>query len=181
MAKENSLSDAIQNMINDVERATVMAGLLIKDKVQKDFEKAAKTSVDKYYSYKNGYYTKYQRQYRLYNTYSVKTDISREGDNIVISTGVYMDSDPLEGLYHSNASKKWEDVDAEYVFENFIYGRHPWTNGWPLSGAAELEYDEIRSKPSPDSYLKRYRDKYVDVYFNKHVQSIMDNLLKVYM
>jgi hypothetical protein len=92
-----------------------------------------------------------------------------------------MDSDPLEGLYHSEASEKWADVSAEYVFENFIYGRHPWTNGWPLSDAEELEYDEIRSRPSPDNYLKAYRAKYMDVYFNKHIQNTMDKLLKVYM
>ena len=189
MAKVNSLSDAIQNMIDDVERATAFAGVFLKNKVQSDFENAAKTSVDKYYSYKNGYYTKYGRQYRLYKVYDVKTDVYREKDNIVISTGVYMDSDKLEGLYHSNSSLHngsgpWEsggDVDEKYVFENFIRGIHPWTNGWPLTSATQLMYDEIKSKPSPDNYLNKYVDKYVDVYFNKHIQKTMDGLLKAYM
>lgn len=189
MAKGNTLSDAIQNMIDDIDKATAFAGVFLKNKVQKDFEAAAKTSVDKYYSYKNGYYTRYGRQYRLYKVYDVKTTVYRENGNIVVSTGIYMDSDKLEGLYHSNSSihngsGSWEsggDVDADYVFENFIYGRHPWTNGWPISVAKSLEYDEIKSKPSPDSYLNRYCDKYVDVYFSKHIQKTIDGLLKAYM
>ena len=100
-----------------------------------------------------------------------------------------MSSDPLDGLYHSNSnshdgSASWNaggDVEADYVFENFIYGKHPWTNGWPLNGVDELEYKTIRSKPSPDNYLKHYRDKYAEVYFSKHIQKTMDDLLKVYM
>ena len=189
MAKGNSLSDAIQNMIDDINRATAYAGVFLKSKVQKDFEDAARTSVDKYYSYKNGHYTRYGRQYRLYKVYDVKTTVERENGNIVISTGIYMDSDRLEGLYHSNSSKHngddaWSsggDVEEDYVFENFIYGRHPWTNGWPTSGDKFLEYDEIKSKTSPDSYLNKYRDKYSDVYFSKHIQKTMDGLLKAYM
>ena len=189
MAKGNSLSDAIQNMIDDVERATAFAGVFLKSKVQKDFEDAARTSVDKYYSYKNGYYTRYGRQHRLYKVYDVKTDVHKENGNIVVSTGIYMDSDRLEGLYHSNSSLhkgsgSWEaggDVEADYVFENFIRGIHPWTNGWPRTSTPFLEYDEIRSKPSPDNYLNRYRDKYADVYFSKHIQKTMDGLLKAYM
>lgn len=193
MANKGSLSDTIQKMIDDIDRAGAIAGLLLKDEVHNDFEKAAKTSVDNYYKYVNGYYTKYERQYRLYKTYDVKTSIAREGNNIVISTGIYMDSDPLEGLYHSNSSRhqgsgSWEsggDVEAEYVFKNFISGKHPWTNGWPWSNSnnsmyGQLQYELISSRPSPDNYLKRYRDRYVGVYFNKHVQNMMEKLLKVY-
>lgn len=189
MANKNSLSDTIQKMIDDIDRAGAIAGVLLKDQVHKDFEKAAKTSVDNYYKYKNGEYTRYERQYRLYSIYKVQTTISREKDNIIISTGIYMNSDPLEGVYHSNSSKhqgggSWAlggDVEADYVFKNFISGKHPWTNGWPHSGANSLEYDLISNKPSPDNYLKRYRDRYVDIYFNKHIQKVMDNLLKIYM
>ena len=189
MAKNTSLSDAIQKMIDNIEMATAVAGVYLKSQVHRDFEKAAKTSVDKYYSYINGYYTQHDRQYRLYKVYDVKTDVKREGKNIVISTGIYMDSDRLEGLYHSNSSKHsgngpWGsggDVEADYVFKNFIYGMHPWTNGWPLRGVSNLEYDEIQSKPSPDSYLNKYVDKYVDVYFNKHLNKTLDGLLKAYM
>ena len=182
----STLTSAIQNMIDDVERATAMAGLLLKDTVHKDFDDAAHTSVDKYYSYKNGYYTKYGRKHRLYGVYDVNTEVYRDGNSIVISTGIYMDSDKLDGLYHNRLGEqgivvgKWTDVDADYVFKNFISGKHPWTNGWPLSGASELEYGTNTSKPSPDRYLKNYVDRYIDVYFNKHVQRTLDNLIKVY-
>lgn len=183
----NTLEGAIQNVIDNIEAASAVAGLILKDKVHEDFHQAAKTSVDKYYSYKNGGYTKYGRQYRLYKTYDVRTDVYREGQNIVISTGVYMSSDPLEGLYHNRpweeerkVQGKWTDVDADYVFNNFIQGLHPWTNGWPLSGAAELEYKTKKSSPSPESYLLRYRDRYNDVYFSKHLQNVMDNVINMY-
>lgn len=189
MANKSSLSDTIQKMIDDIDRAGAIAGLLIKDQVHKDFEKAAKTSVDNYYKYINGSYTKYERQYRLYKTYDVQTSVTREGNNIVISTGIYMSSDPLEGLYHSNSSKHegekpWKsggDVEAEYVFNNFISGKHPWTNGWPVAKDEPiLREGYTKKRPVPDSYLKRYRDRYVDVYFNRHVQNMMEKLLKAY-
>jgi hypothetical protein len=190
MAKAKTLSDAIQNMIDNIDQATSVAGTLIKARVHEDFEKAAKTSVDKYYEYKNGYYTKHGRKHRLYKTYDVKTSIKHEGNNIVISAGIYMSSDPLEGLYHSNSSlhdgdgpwRRGGDVEAEYVFKNFISGQHPWTNAWPLENYEEgLQYKLIKSKPSPDHYLKNYRDKYINTHFNKHVNKTLDNLLKFYM
>jgi len=189
VASQKSLSDTIQSMIDDIDRASAFAGVFLKSKVQKDFESAARTSVDKYYSYKKGQYTRYGRQYRLYKVYDVQTTVRREKDNIIVSTGVYMDSDKLEGLYHSNSSKHsgtepWKaggDVEAEYVFKNFIQGAHPWTNGWPLGGVDHLEYGIKRKRPSPDKFLNQYRDRYINVYFNKHIQKTMDGLLKAYM
>ena len=87
MANQKSLSDTIQSMIDDIDKASAIAGIFLKSKVQKDFETAAHTSVDKYYSYKRGQYTKYGRQYRLYKVYDVKTTINREKDNIVLWEG----------------------------------------------------------------------------------------------
>lgn len=188
-----TLEDAIQGMIDDVQRATISAALLTKDQVKKDFENAAKESVDKYYEYKKGYYTRHLRQYRLYKTYSVKTDIQKSKGGIGINATIRMSSDPLEGEYFSNSTRPFgvgpqrpasygkTPVDAEYVFENFIYGRHPWTNGWPISGADDLEYKEFTKRPTPNSFLNNYIDSYGEKYFSKRFEQNLMKLLKAYL
>ena len=188
MAKGSSLSDAIQNMIDNVEQVSAMTALIVKEKVKQDFEKAAKESVDKYYQYVKGQYTRYGRQYNLYNVYKVVTDVSKDGNRIIVDARIVMEPSTLEGLYHSNSKNhsgdgSWErggGVDAGYVFENFIYGRHPWTNAWPLSGDDTLEYKLIKDKISPNTFLNKYKKSYGDKYFSKHVESTIVNLMKIY-
>ena len=184
-----TLEDAIQGMINDVQKATTAAALLTKDQVKKDFENAAKESVDKYYEYVNGSYTRGERQYNLYKIYKVNVGISKGKDSIIISSNILMNSDVLEGVYHSNSSKhngggSWSsggDVDANYVFKNFIYGHHPWTNGWPTSGAEDLEYKLITKRPTPNSFLNNYIDSYGEKYFAKRFEKNLLQLLKAYL
>ena len=47
--KNDLLADKIQKMIDNIDYVQGMAGLLVKDNVKKDFENAAKESVDRYY------------------------------------------------------------------------------------------------------------------------------------
>lgn len=184
------LTEVIQKMIDNINRTSSIAGLLIKDQVKKDFDKAAKDSVDMYYEYKNGQYTRYGRQYNLYNIYKVKTGIKMTDGNIIISPTIEMDSSALVGVYHSNSSRhrgggSWNsggDVDADYVFENFIYGRHPSTNGWsPKWGDGyQLEYELIKDSISPNKYLLHYLESYNQKYFSNHVENIMQQMVKLY-
>lgn len=198
MAKNNSLSNDIQKLIDNAELVAASASLLIKDKMQKDFEKAAKKSVDKYYEYKNGSYTKYGRQHNLYKVYSVDAQVSRNGDDLILNASIYMDSNKLEGLYSSNSryhqgDSPWEvykgsyaddpdrdygNVEADWVFKNFISGKHPWTNGYPTSGAEKLKTGFKKSKPSPDKFLSDYLDKYGEKYINKYMEEIMISFMK---
>jgi hypothetical protein len=153
--------------------------------MRKDFEKAARDAVDKYYEYQNGRHTKHERQYRLYNVYKVTTSSAKNGKGYTIDATITLDSDYLEGLYYSNSTKHdgsqpWKqggDVEAEYVFENFIKGAHPWTNGWPLNGEKDLEYKLIRKRPSPGGMLDKYLKNYE---LHDRFDEILYDLLRLY-
>ena len=92
-----------------------------------------------------------------------------------------MDSEPLEGLYHSNASEKWADVEASYVFKNFMAGLHPWTNGYPRSGAEELKYREYKGSPLVKNTVRKYKKTYGDKYFSKYIDKIFMQMIKIYL
>lgn len=176
-----TLSDAIQVIIDGVDTAAYTAGVLASNQMKKDFEGMAKGLVDKYYEYQKGQYTKYGRQYNLYNIYSVTTKVTQSKKSVDILVDLNFDPSKLDGLYHSNASDKWADVEYEYVFRNFMEGKHPWTNAWPLSGAGSLEYKEIKASPKVEPAIKRYQKTYGDKYFNHYVDKILMQLIKVYL
>ena len=184
---KGSLSDAIQGLIDNIEYTAVASTLLIKEDVKKDWDTAAKRAVDQYYLYTNGYYTKHGREYNLYKSYKVSVDASRKDDVITISAKITMDPSLLEGLYHSNSKKHigsgpWEkggDVEASYVFKNFIKGQHPWTTFNPTvgdDGELDYHYKLIQGK-RPTTYLNNFVKKY-GPQFDRHVQNTIGKLLK---
>lgn len=182
MANGISLSDAIQKVIDNVENAAVTTGFLVSQKMKEDFEEMAKGTVDKYYEYEKGQYTKYGREYNLYKIYKVTVAPPKKTKKGVhLELNLNLNSDVLEGLYHSNASKVWQDVGADYVFNNFMGGFHPWTNGWPLTSANDLIYKEIKASPNVDKTIKKYKKNYGDKYFNDYVDKILMQLIKVYL
>lgn len=185
MAQNNSLESAIQKMIDNAEMVAEVAGKLVMKRVRQDFDDKTKKVIDEYYDYKYGSYTRYGRQHNLYNIYNVKTDFRKHGKVYTITTEVKMDSSALEGVYQSNSSKHrgsgpWEgggQVEADYVFENFLAGEHPWTrfeNGMYV-------YGEKKDKMSPDVKMKRYLKKYGSKYFDEYLQKTIVQLLKLYM
>lgn len=189
-----TLEDAIQMLIDNVESATEATAYIVSKKIKEDFEQVAKGTVDKYYEYKKGAYTRYGRQHNLYKVYTITTSVKKEKGGMLLVGTIQLDSEKLEGLYHSNSSKhqgsgSWEsggDVEADYVYENFISGRHPWTNGWigrPTPWAEELEYKLIKKSPNVYRTLKKYTNPqtYGDQYFSKYVQDTLMKMLKVYL
>lgn len=184
MAQNNSLADTIQMMIDNVEDAAYDAALKIRKQIEIDFQDMAKGLVGKYYKYKNGSYTKNGgkrgRQYNLYNIYDVTTKVIRGKKSVDIQVDLNFDPSVLEGVYHSNHSEKWKNVEADYVFKNFMEGVHPWTNGWPLWGTNELEYREIKASPKVEPAVKKYKKVYGDKYFNNYVDKALMKLIKSY-
>lgn len=181
-----TFADGIQRMIDNLETSVAMAALLVKDAVEEDFKEASKKSVDMYYEYKNGFYTQYGRQYNLYKLPKVTVDIERSGSSFTLTPTIQMRQEILEGLYHSNSSrhegggswKKGGDVEAKYVFNNFIVGKHPWSLFTPIDG----DYQATTKKgKSPNKYLNYYIRSYGDKYFCKRVDAAMNKVLGMYM
>lgn len=189
MAGNATLGDAIQRLMDNAENAAAFASVALRNQIKKDFEKAARDAVDKYYEYQNGAYTKHGRQYRLYDVYTVAADSKKKGKGYTIDAAITMDSDILYGWYNSNSAKHngtepWKaggDVEADYVFKNFLKGVHPWTNGYPLNGVETLQY-ELREGPGPNptEMLDQYLENYGERYLNKHFRDILSGLLKLY-
>lgn len=181
MATGMLVSEAIQKLIDNIELTAVTAGKLANQKMQQDFTEMAKGTVDSYYEYVNGQYTRYGRTHSLYNIYNVTTALAKTSKNVNMTVTLNMDPGNLEGIYHSNASKKWATVSGQYVFDNFIAGVHPWTNGWPMSGASELQYMEIGGSPNVEQTIKKYKKAYGDTYLKPYLDSVFMSLIKVYL
>ena len=174
-------SEAIQMLIDNIETAASIAGQMANVKMQQDFTEMAKGTVDTYYEYVNGQYTRYGRTHSLYNIYTVTTKMSKSKSSIDLEVNLNLDPGKLEGIYHSHSSKKWANVGGMYVFDNFMAGRHPWTNGWPLSGAKELEYKEIQASPQVSKTINKYKRAYGDKYFKPYVDGIFMSLIRSYL
>lgn len=185
MAQKNSLEGAIQNIIDNLEIVADTTSKLVAKRVEKDFNEQTKNVIDEYYDYQFGSYTKYGRQHNLYNIYNVTSNVKKRGKSYTITTEVQMDSSALEGVYHSNSSKHqgsgpWSSggqVEADYVFENFLAGEHPWTR----FEDGVYVYGENKDKLSPDKKMKNYLKKYGDKYFDDYLQTTLSQLLKLYM
>lgn len=181
-----TFADGIQRMIDNLEMSVAMAAMLVKDSVEEDFKEAAKHSIDEYYEYKNGFYTQYGRQHNLYKLPKVTVGIERSGSSFTLTPTIQMRQEMLEGVYHSNSSRhngggSWKsggDVEAKYVFNNFIVGKHPWSRFTPIDG--DYGATTIRGK-SPNRYLNHYIRSYGDKYFCKRVDAAMAKVLAMYM
>ena len=181
MASGMLVSEAIQLLIDNIELAAVTAGNLANQKMQQDFTEMAKGTVDSYYEYVRGQYTRYGRTHSLYNIYTVTTSLNKTAKNVNMTVTLNMDPGALEGIHHSNASQKWATVGGQYIFDNFMRGTHPWTNGWPQSGAAELKYREIKASPSVNRTINKYKKAYGDAYLKPYLDSIFMSLIKIYL
>ena len=178
------LENAIQEMINKAEQAVVTAAAITSQQVKKDFEKAARDTVDNYYKYTNGGYTKYGRQYSLYAIPETTIDIkTNKNGGATITANISLDSSRISGNHrsHGQGAKYAGGVSSDYIFENFMANQHPWTNAWPLFGAEELEYRLIDGEgPSPDVFLSKYIQCYGADYAGKYFEKTVMQLLKLY-
>lgn len=178
-----TLEDAVQKMIDNAEKAVQVAAVLTSQQIKKDFEKAARDTVDNYYKYTNGIYTKNGRQYSLYAVPEIKVNVQSKKKGVVINANILMDSSKITGHYsHGKNAKYAGGVSSDYIFNNFMSGMHPWTNAWPLFGSEELEYELISGDgPSPDMFLTKYIKNYGETYAGKYFEKYVMQLLNVYL
>jgi hypothetical protein len=179
-----TLEDAIQKMIDNAETALQTAAVLTVQQIEKDFKKAAKDTVDNYYKYVEGGYTKYGRQYSLYNLPLITTSVKKGKGKVSINANILMDADRITGEHksHGKGAKYADGVSSDYIFNLFMANEHPWTNAWPLNGVEELEYRTIAGEgPKPDKYLNKYINEYGEKYAGAHFEKCVMALLKLYL
>jgi hypothetical protein len=182
MAKVETFSDAIEEMMKNVDKVCKEVAQKVSEKMADDIEKKTEEIVDKYYEYKNGSYTKHERTYQLYEFYNIAAPkVSKSGNGYIARGKVTFDPDLLE--YYSNSSKhqgngSWKsggDVESDYVYESlFFEGKHPWYSGAPVNdGSYELRPGGYNIKKAYQQFDDTYDDKYLTDYFNSIVVKAM--------
>ena len=169
MASNGPLSDAIDKIIKSVDVATRKTAFQASQRMVQDLWEKAKSVVDEYYEYKNGSYTKFGRQYNLYDIYEVDTPSTRKHkDGYQINAKIIFYDERLEGVH--NGSRKYRPVDGEYVLDLFWSGEHPWYSGSPVNDGS---YKTISYGTSAKESFKKFDDRYDDVFLKAYLEDII--------
>lgn len=177
MSNQGAIERAVDRMMDDVKFVIADAARKIAKQVEEDYKMAARSAVDNYYASYTP--TSYVRQGELYGMYKAKARAYKNGNNWIIKASVVFDSDLIEGKHHSNSSLHngaggWGsggDVDAEWIFENFMEGRHPITTPELKDGELEYIYSTIDDSVTPLEILENFNKNYKTQYFDKHIQN----------
>jgi hypothetical protein len=156
MAKEHTIDDVINSVINNYQTLLVNAVAHVAEQAKKDIKSTAvKMLVDYYYG---GYDpTSYYRTGALIQSIIPFSEISTKGQKIQCVVGVEYSPSALEAYletfeYPYEGSKKYGKPDPEWVIENFWEGKHPYTDGSREPGA-EINYH--KSKQTQDEAMRK--------------------------
>lgn len=178
MASSGILSDAIQDIIKNIDIANKEISQKVSERMTEDLLKKTKDIIDEYYSYKKGSYTKYGRTYQLYEFYNAKIPKARKFKKGYIARGTIV-FDPSKLEYHSNSSDLYKDVDSDYVYEELFYkGKHPWYSGAAVNdGSYKLVKGGVNINKEFKKFDKMYDDIYLKDYFNDIVFATIEKYL----
>lgn len=176
MSNQGAIERAVDRMMDDVKLIIAQAAKNISKKVEEDYKMAARSAVDNYYA--SYIPTSYTRQGELYGMYKAKARAYQKGNDWIIKASVVFDSDLIEGKHHSYSSfhqgaGDWSgggDVEAEWIFMNFMEGRHPITELNLDGKGLEYVYSTIDDSVTPREILDNFNKNYQTQYFNKHVE-----------
>ena len=181
MANNRTLSDAIQKMIDNIDKATKEVALEVSKRMVKDLNDKAEQVIDDFYSYKHGSYTRNGREYQLYSIYKVNDPNVKKNKNGYTAQGILtFDESKLKHYSNTGLDEFNGVVQSDYVFnELFLKGQHPWFSGAPYNDGS---YDLIQQDAPPagrefESFVKNYDSLYLDAY----VPEIVEKAIKTYL
>ena len=134
MAKAKTLDAVIKGIVDNYEN-------LLSDAVKNVAEQAKKEiydkSIDILYEYYYGAYEpkSYDRTFALQHAIMPFAEVSKNGTELECVVGVEYSPLVLEEYVNSvnnpayDASKKYGRVDTDWVIDNFLQGKHPYTDG----------------------------------------------------
>lgn len=176
--KDNVFKELIDELNREIEPITAE----MKSRIERDFDRIAVDAIDKYYEYEKGGYTKYGRKYALYGIYEVRSNDRKKIGSF--ETYIELDSEKLNGVHSSNGSGAiWSSgVPGGLIFDWFLNGKHPWTNGYPMvSGKKKSHMRKMSGEYAPRKILKEYIDSYDRVaegYFAEIVYRRLSRMVK---
>lgn len=138
MAKAKTIDDVVKTIIDNYSTLLEDAVKHVAKQTEKEIKDKAVAVLHEYYY--GGYKpTSYERSYALEHAIVPFSYTSRTGSakNLKLQCNVGVEYSPLAlenyigeaNNYSYDASKKYGEVDADWVIENFWAGRHPYTDG----------------------------------------------------
>lgn len=173
MAQNRTITDILQELKKDYNRVLLKAVGQTTDTACEDVYKFSISVLERYYeNYEPSTYNRTQSLGKA--TYPI-ADVKIQGNMIISTFGVGYDPDILESVAASSyyeASRKYGNVDDDWVIQNYLMGIHPATNG--SSNPDTVVYIPWIDPVSPDKTLK----KYLKWYRKKFQNNVTDYLLR---
>ena len=169
MAKTMTIEQAINKLMENYKSALEEAVEYASNKAVEDIYKYSMTCLEEYYDSYDP--TSYNRTDSLWHAILPYSETHNTGDEIISRVGVEYNALVLESYIAGNpayvGSKKYGQVEASYVLDNYLEGIHPITNG--ESDADKVVYYEIRDPQSPTDKMEAYLNNYASTTFKKNM------------
>lgn len=150
MAKAKTLDQAITKVVMDYRNSLETAAKYAIKKAESDIYDYSMSFLQEYYyefqpdTHKPN---SYERSDSLKHAFFKFSNVRRKGTLIECEAGIEYSALALEQYVGSNnnyaydASKKYGQVDAEWVLDNYLNGLHPYTDGSPIPGTQMFYYE----------------------------------------
>ena len=171
MAKAKTLDAVIADIVDNYENLLSNAVKNVAEQAKKEiYDK----SIDILYEYYYGAYEpkSYDRIFALQHAFVPFSKVSKKGTELECVVGVEYDPLVLEEYVNStnasayDASKKYGRVDADWVIDNFLQGRHPYTDGSSQPGTP-VKYRQSTANQGIE--MRKYLNYYAYTIFPRAV------------
>ena len=178
MANKSSFAAAIDDLRKNYKQVLREAVQYATEEAQIDVHTRALTCLEEYYANYNP--ISYDpRSKSLHKSFVPYMNIKTNNTQIISTVGVEYNSDILEAYAaasYYDASKKYGNVDGDWVIDNYLEGIHPTTDGSSIPGQAV--YIEVVDDKSPTDKMKDYFEQYVSTFDNNVTSYLAAYIMK---
>ena len=160
MAKAKTFDQAIDELLNNWSDAIGEAAVYATKKAEEDFYNHSMKFLEQYYDQYDP--IRYKRSDSLRHAFVKFSNVKRHSKTIQCEAGVVYDAWLLEDYVGANnnyaydASKKYGQVDGDFVINNYLEGLHPYTSGSTEPGTP-IQYHQYYS---PTSKMREEMENY---------------------
>lgn len=179
MAKAKTLDQAIDELLNNWSDAMETAAEYATKKAEEDFYNHSMKFLRDYYDQYDP--TSYERSHSLQHAFVKFSNVKRHGKTIQCEAGVEYDAWLLEDYVGANnkyaydASKKYGQVDGDFVVNNYLEGLHTYTDGSSKPGTPMY----YRRYYSPTSKMRDEMEKYGPTFQKNLLVSFADQIINI--
>ena len=177
MAKvSRTIDEAIDEIFKDYKNVFKKAAEEATEQTKEDIYANAVSCLQKYYEDYSP--TSYNRTYSLMDSFvSYANPVQKVGDSLLCSAGVEFDSSRIANVYYG--SEIYSPTDSEWIIENFLAGIHPRTNGSPVVGGGNYEYEKYYGNFVPVEEMQKYIDSYWYTFDKNFRRSVSKQILRM--